>query len=342
MSYAFLDVQIGKSPSNRIIIELFDRAAPETCRFFKSLLNHPHGYNGTRFNRVIEDFLIQGGDVKVEDDDSIEQTPTPMENSDHAFDERGLVGLAKTTATENNAQFFVTLISSPHLRGVHTIFGKVIKGMELADKIGRLEVDDADHPTPGNEVVIVGCGELQPRKPRIGRSRSPRPGVEGRRARSQSPKQRSTEHRRRSRSPEVEDEHHDQRQRHHHHHHHHHHRHLHRRHHRNPASGDGERRAHHNSRAKSTSPVKHRNSHNKDKQGEGLVPTGPRGYNSRSRYVLESNFGRLSSGVEYEDIRDDEDHLRAEERRREEARDKVEPAVIFKGRGAMKFRERNY
>jgi hypothetical protein len=307
---------------------------------------------------LVPDFIQRSGKLVRE----VREITALPDRGPGPFSRPGLVGLAKTIATEKNTQFSSR---SYHPRGVHTILGKIVKGMELADKIGRLEVDGADHPMPGNEVVIdVGCGELQPRRPSqqfssrnyvspdrkrghsqretepsVDRSRSPRRGVEGCRPQSQLPRQRSTEHRRRNRSAEVEDEHHRRRQRHHHHHHHHRHR---RRHYRSPASDDGERGTHHNSIDKSGSPDKHRNSHNKDEQVGGVVPTGPRGYYSSPRYRQESNFGRLSSALGYEDIRDDEDRLRAEERRRKDAPDKVEPAVIFKGRGAMKFRERNY
>ena len=94
MSYAFLDVKIGQSPSNRIILELYEKDAPETCRFFKSLLNHPQGYEGTRFHRVIEGFMIQGGDVDLEKQDSVGSAPDKLENADHPIDKAGLVGLA--------------------------------------------------------------------------------------------------------------------------------------------------------------------------------------------------------------------------------------------------------
>src|SRR5438046_7969478 len=109
MSYAFLDVKIGKSPSSRIIIELYEKDAPETCRFFKTLLSHPHGYKGTYFHRIIAEFMIQGGDVNTEEEPSIGIFPDKIENVDHPADKHGLVGMARTSAAENNAQFFISL-----------------------------------------------------------------------------------------------------------------------------------------------------------------------------------------------------------------------------------------
>jgi cyclophilin family peptidyl-prolyl cis-trans isomerase len=166
MSYAFLDIKIGASPSNRIIIELFEKDAPEAVAFFKSLLSHQHGYKGTRFQRVIEEFMIQGGDVTMEADGQIGKGPAAMENLERTVDKPGLIALARKRAAEVNTQFFITLGNAAHLQGVHTIFGQVVKGMEFVKRISEVDVDDDDAPTTGNEVTIVNCGELQQRKNR--------------------------------------------------------------------------------------------------------------------------------------------------------------------------------
>src|SRR5579859_6348594 len=155
MSYAFLDISIGRAPSNRVIIELFDKIAPETCHFFKSLLSSSPGYKSTLFTRIIEDFMIQGGDVPEE---ASLNCPSEMENPTYPVDKPGLVGMARTSAAEKNAQFFITLVEAQHLNGQHTIFGKVVKGMEVVDRIGGVEVDDEDKPVEGSKVLIVGVG----------------------------------------------------------------------------------------------------------------------------------------------------------------------------------------
>lgn len=355
MSYAFLDVKIGQSPSSRIIIELYEKDAPKTSRFFKSLLNHPNGYKGNRFHRVIEDFMIQGGDVDLEKYDSIGGAPDTLENADHPVDKSGLIGLARTTAAENNAQFFITLVSAEHLQGVHTIFGNIVKGLEVAEKIGQVEVDDSDNPVTGSEVVIVTCGELQPRKPRPssppravsppskpshdsngkpkGRSRSPRRDSDRYRRLSRSPSHRHSEHKHRRNSRHDDDD--DDKPRHHHHH---------RRRHRSPVEQDIVERAEHHSkihsteRKESTSNDKSGNDHN---QSPEKIPTGPRGYQPRQRYRPESNYGRLGYDFGYDDdVRDDEYRLREVERGRDGERGHEEPRVTFKGRGTMKYRER--
>lgn len=350
MSYAFLDVKIGQSPSSRIVIELYEKDAPATCRFFKSLLNHPNGYKGTRFHRVIEDFMIQGGDVDLEKYDSIGGAPDTLENAEHSVNKAGLVGLARTTAAENNAQFFITLNSAEHLQGVHTIFGNVVKGLEVAEKIGQVEVDDSDNPATGSEVVIVTCGELQPRKPRPlspPRSVSPpsKPLLDSNRKlkeRSRSPQRDSDRHRRRSRSPSHRHSEHKHRRNSHRHH-----DDNDRRHHRRRrrsaveqdiverAEGHSKNQSHSPERKESSSRHESGNGHN---QSQKKIPTGPRGYQPRHRYRPESNYGRL--GYE-DDVREDEYLLREMERGRDGERGPEAPTVIFKGRGAMKYRERH-
>ena len=156
---------------------------------------------------------------------------------------------------------------------------------------------------------------------------------------------RPTEHRRRrSRSPVAAET---QRRpsggenerevRHHRHHHHHHHKR-----HRSPDKEVQVEKAETQPRDRSATPENgDRTQPLDDKPKE--IPTGPRGYRSRQRYRPESNYGRLGYDVEYhDDERDDEDRLREVERRRDEGREKEEPKVTFKGRGAMKFRERHY
>jgi peptidyl-prolyl isomerase G (cyclophilin G) len=332
MSYVFLDATIGSEPSNRLIIELFEKEAPQACLFFKALVNHPQGYKRSHFHRVIEDFMIQGGDVDLEAlAPSIDDFPKTLENESFPVDKAGLVGLAMTNVAENNPQFFVTLAPAEHLLGKHSIFGRVVKGMEMVEKISRVEVDDEDKPVAENEVVIVGCGELQRRKSPArdrsaspsskrphetnGRSRersvSPRRDSERRKPNSQSPERRRSEHKRR-RSEQDDGPDGDNRHRHHHHHRH------------------DDRQAPREERDRTMD----------------NVPTGPRGYRppprqAQQQYRPNDNYGRLGYVDEDDDYRDDEERLQEAERSRDAERGPREPEVRYKGRGAMKYRERH-
>ena len=355
MSYVFLDVAIGNESSNRLIIELFEKEAPEACRYFKSLVNHPQGYTRSHFHRVIEEFMIQGGDVDVDAlAPSIDETPRRLENEDYAMDKPGLVGLAMTSPAEINPQFFITLVPAEHLNGRHTIFGRVVKGMEIVEKISHLEVDDDDKPIRENEVVIVGCGELQRRKSQAqetpgpptssrtretnGRSRehsvSPGRDSERRKRGNESPERRHREHKRRR--SHDDDNRNGERS-------HHHHRHDDRRHHRSPVQEIERERSMEGRSDRPSQTHRHqepRQDHTRD-DSDRNIPTGPRGYRPQSRYRPTDNYGRLGYVDEDEDYRDDEGRLREAERSRDAERGHGEPEVRYKGRGAMKYRERH-
>ena len=168
--------------------------------------------------------------------------------------------------------------------------------------------------------------EVQRNGRALERSRSPVRPSEHRRRRSRSPVAGETK-RRHSRGENEEGKHH----RHHHHHH--------RKRHRSPDKETQVEKAETQPRDRSATPEtgdRLQPVDNKPKE----IPTGPRGYRSRQRYRPESNYGRL--GYDVDDERDDEDRLREVERRRDEGREKEEPKVTFKGRGAMKFRESHY
>jgi len=104
-------------------------------------------YNGTMFHRVIEGFMIQGGDpegtgrggpgYKFEDE-------VPPQGP--SFDKPGLLAMANAGPGTNGSQFFVTVGSAEHLNGRHTIFGEVIEGMEVVEAIATKETDRSDRP----------------------------------------------------------------------------------------------------------------------------------------------------------------------------------------------------
>ena len=175
--------------------------------------------------------------------------------------------------------------------------------------------------------------ESSPELERNGRAREPSPvrQSEHRQRRSRSPLRGESRRRLSSR------EHHEHESRRHRHHHH--------RHHRRHQSPEKEAELEKNEtvhRDRSTTPK----AGDRARTAEDMpreIPTGPRAYRSRPRYRHENNYGRLGYVLERDDDkRDDEDRLRAVERRREEARGREEPKVTFKGRGVMKFREHYY
>jgi cyclophilin family peptidyl-prolyl cis-trans isomerase len=137
-------------------LELFDDDAPKTVENFKKLAQDGF-YDGVVFHRVIPDFMIQGGDptgtgsggpgYQFED-----------EFNDHRV-ERGALAMANAGPNTNGSQFFiVTADACPWLDGKHTVFGRVISGMDVADAISDLDRDRNDKPRQEVRIESIRVG----------------------------------------------------------------------------------------------------------------------------------------------------------------------------------------
>ena len=142
------DIQTNLGP---IRIELFEKEAPYTVQNFIKLSKSGF-YNGTKFHRVIKGFMIQGGDPNSKDDDwSNDGTGGPgyvfADEINNYKIISGVIAMANSGPNTNGSQFFiVTAKEAPWLDGKHTVFGKVIGGMETVDKIENLPTNQNDHP----------------------------------------------------------------------------------------------------------------------------------------------------------------------------------------------------
>jgi peptidyl-prolyl cis-trans isomerase-like 1 len=134
--YAVVETSLGT-----VEIELFEKATPKTVANFIGLAEKGY-YDSVIFHRIIADFMIQGGDPtgtgrggqsfygkEFEDEivDTLRHT-TP-----------GLLSMANRGPNTNGSQFFITLVPTPWLDGKHAIFGKVVKGMDVVEKIGKVK-----------------------------------------------------------------------------------------------------------------------------------------------------------------------------------------------------------
>ena len=165
-------------------IELFADRAPRTVENFLGLARHDPAadadparetntwedpetgavrgdslYSGNVFHRVIEDFMIQGGD--------------PMENGrggpGYQFDDEfhddlthegpGILSMANSGPNTNGSQFFITLDATPHLDGKHAVFGQVVGGMDVVEEIGSVPTDRRDEPRDAVEIEQVTVDE---------------------------------------------------------------------------------------------------------------------------------------------------------------------------------------
>jgi peptidyl-prolyl cis-trans isomerase A (cyclophilin A) len=160
--YATFDTSEGT-----IVVRLFEAEAPITVKNFIELAEgsrewtHPHTraksktplYNGTIFHRVIPDFMVQGGDpAGTGMGGPGYQFQDETKGSPHKFDKPGKLAMANSGPGTNGSQFFITVAATPWLTGNHTIFGEVIEGQDIADKITKLPRNRQDKPN--NDVVL--------------------------------------------------------------------------------------------------------------------------------------------------------------------------------------------
>ena len=166
-----------------IEIELFDERAPRTVENFLNLAKHDPAaddepapdtttwedpetgeirgdslYEGVTFHRIIEDFMIQGGDP----------TGTGRGGPGYQFDDEfhdelrhdsaGILSMANSGPNTNGSQFFITLDAQPHLDDRHAVFGRVVEGMDVVEEIGSVETDANDQP---REEVVVELVEVE-------------------------------------------------------------------------------------------------------------------------------------------------------------------------------------
>jgi len=134
-----------------IVIELYSDKAPKTVDNFLKLTQSGF-YDNTKFHRVIKGFMIQGGDPYTKGEDtSIYGTGGPgYKFADELNDlpmVRGMLAMANSAPNTNGSQFFIiTAIETPWLVGKHTVFGKVISGMDIVDKIENTKINEDDLP----------------------------------------------------------------------------------------------------------------------------------------------------------------------------------------------------
>jgi peptidyl-prolyl cis-trans isomerase A (cyclophilin A) len=115
--------------------------------------SHDRLYDGTIFHRVIPDFMVQGGDPQGTGTGGPGyQFEDETKGSPHKFDKPGKLAMANAGPNTNGSQFFITVVPTTWLTGKHTIFGEVIEGQDVVNKITGLPRGRNDKPT--KDVVV--------------------------------------------------------------------------------------------------------------------------------------------------------------------------------------------
>ena len=126
-------------------IELFEDKAPITVKNFIDLVEKGF-YDGLIFHRVINGFMIQGGDPNGMGTGGPGYTIPDEFHKDLKHDSEGVLSMANAGPNTGGSQFFITLAATPWLDGHHSVFGKVVKGMDVVREIGKVDTDFQDKP----------------------------------------------------------------------------------------------------------------------------------------------------------------------------------------------------
>jgi len=138
-----------------IEIKLMPEVAPKACENFTKLVEKGY-YNGLIFHRVIKGFMIQGGDPTGTGmgGESIWQAPFEDEVTQNVtFEKAGILAMANAGPNTNGSQFFITCAKTPWLNMRHTIFGEVISGYEVVQKIENTTADSSDRPLSEQKII---------------------------------------------------------------------------------------------------------------------------------------------------------------------------------------------
>ena len=158
----FFDITIGGAPAGRIVMELRADITPKTAENFRALCTGEpgFGYKGSGFHRVIQQFMLQGGDFTNHNGTggkSIYGAKFADENFTLKHTVPGLLSMANAGPGTNGSQFFITTVPCDWLDGKHVVFGSVVEGMSV---VKAVEAVGSRSGSTSQKVEIADAGQL--------------------------------------------------------------------------------------------------------------------------------------------------------------------------------------
>lgn len=141
-----------------IVLELYPNKSPITVENFLTYVKEGH-YDGTIFHRVISGFMIQGGGYTKDGEEKSTHAPIKLESNNGLKNNKGTIAMARTMVADSaTSQFFINVADNDFLNygsrdEGYAVFGKVIEGMDVVDKIAEVSTDAGDKPLENIEII---------------------------------------------------------------------------------------------------------------------------------------------------------------------------------------------